>query len=1752
MSWTAGDNATFSAAGNTTVNSSVTAGTLTFSNGTSNISILDGAGSLTVNNGITATNTANTAARTYTISESSLILGANQTWTVNNGGSTGTANLAVSSAISGSGLGITKAGNGTLTLSGANTFSGNVTVANGTLSVNSISDSTASALGNGTSLTLGQAGQSTTAALVYTGNTSATTNRALILVGNSGSATITSSGNGALTLNGTFTNQLTGTNGRAFTLDGTNQGDNTFAGSIVSNGTTGIRLAKAGTGRWILTGNNTIGTYLDITGGTLAVNSMSAAGGSVTMRMLAGTFEYLGAGDNSTKQVSLSTWSPTLGDGSVTISSNGTGALRFTNASFINPTIGGNASSTRTLILDAFSTNSGNNEITGVISNSSNGSLSGNVTFNITALNKTGAGKWILSGNNTYTGDTTISAGTLQIGHANALGTTGNITFGGGLLQYGSGITADLSSRIKNSASAMAIDTNGQSVTYASVLDSSNSGGLTKNGSGTLMLSANNTYTGATTINAGVLEVDTTGLLGGGSYSGNIANSGTLIIGSSSSQTLSGIISGTGALTKNGSGTLTLSGNNTYSGATTVNAGTLAVSGNMASSAITLNTGAVVSAGTTAAVAKFNAAALTVGAGTGYAFTIGNVGASVAGTDYDQIALSGALTLNNTSANPLSVFLYGTPTAWSGSSTYTWDMITAASVTGFTAGNFTTDFTNFGISAGLRGGNWTYSNPTAGNIRLTYTGVGGGNVTWSGGTGNWTSGFSPAIAEASNITYNGSGGGISTNNISSSTLGSVGNITFSSGAGAYTLAANSGSAGFDAANPLTVTGNIVNNSTNTQTINTALAFGTTGTIDTASGTIAIGGAISGPGGLTKNGTHTLTLSGANTFSGNVTVSSGTLSVNSVSDSAANALGTGTQLALGQGASFLYNGSTTANTTRSLILTGSNGVQLILANGAGPLIWRGNITNQLTAASPTIYIRGSSTAANEFAGVISNNGSNALTVVKDLGGKWIFSGNNTFTGTMDAFDGTLSVSTIENSGVASNIGAGSVIRFGGFASQFPVLEYTGNGSTTNRQIKLGGGGTGSTGGSILNNGTGALVFNNAAFNSSGDGTYSNTTRELTLGGTNTGNNTISGVIANNAGTNNTVSLNKTGAGLWILSGNNTYTGGTTISAGTLQIGAGGASGAVTGAITNNGSLIYNRSDAVTWSNAISGTGNLTKASGSGTLTLSGANTFNGAVTVSSGTLISTNASGLGNGTQISMGASTRLDVRVTSGETWTMNQTLSGNGSFTMSNNANGVLIWNGNLTNSATTATGLNFNSTGTGTNEFNGVIQNTTNNSAVSLTFQNTQIWKLTGNNTFSGGITIGGGRVIADKLANTGNASSIGTGGVVRFGYFNNAGSTFEYVGSGASSNMQIKLGASVDIPASNASFLQNGNGSALVLTNTNFTLTGDGVPSSPITRVLMLGGNNTADNTIQGIIGNSGTNATIQLVKSDSGKWILSGNNTYTGGTVINTGTLQIGAGGTSGSLNATSTITNNGTLVFNRSDTVTQGTHFNSVIAGTGNLVQSGNGTLILSGANTYTGTTTVNAGTLQAAASNALGGTTQIVVNNGGSFLVTADSSVNDSATVTLAGGSLAFSGTVNETFGALTLSANSTLDFGTESVVAIFSSLLMNGYTLSVTNWTGTTVWNGGTGNNTDRFVVNSPLGDSDLSRISFYSGISNSSFVGNGYQIMSGGFANQIIPVPEPETYAAAILLLLGTAYQLHRQRKNKTLKANSLHPRV
>jgi autotransporter-associated beta strand protein len=165
---------------------------------------------------------------------------------------------------------------------------------------------------------------------------------------------------------------------------------------------------------------------------------------------------------------------------------------------------------------------------------------------------------------NTYSGNTIITAGTLQVGSNGSLGSgtyAGTIT-DNGALQYSSGVGQTLSGII------------------------SGTGTLTKDTSttSTLTLNAVNTYSGNTTVSAGTLQVGGSGSLGSGTYAGTItaSNNGTLLYSSSAAQTLSGAINGTGTLTKDTSSTstLTLSGTNGFTGGLKLNAGTVKVTSN--------------------------------------------------------------------------------------------------------------------------------------------------------------------------------------------------------------------------------------------------------------------------------------------------------------------------------------------------------------------------------------------------------------------------------------------------------------------------------------------------------------------------------------------------------------------------------------------------------------------------------------------------------------------------------------------------------------------------------------------------------------------------------------------------------------------------------------------------------------------------------------------------------------------------------------------------------------------------------------------------------------------------------------------------------------------------------------------------------------------------------------------------------------------------------------------------------------------
>jgi fibronectin-binding autotransporter adhesin len=116
-----------------------------------------------------------------------------------------------------------------------------------------------------------------------------------------------------------------------------------------------------------------------------------------------------------------------------------------------------------------------------------------------------GTGTLVFTGSNTYTGTTAIDGGVLEMGSLGALAGGGDIDFGGGTLRYSGVNQVDYSPRFKNSAGPISIDTNGETVTFASAIDASNVGGLTKLGLGILYLNAANQFAGPTTVAAGTL-----------------------------------------------------------------------------------------------------------------------------------------------------------------------------------------------------------------------------------------------------------------------------------------------------------------------------------------------------------------------------------------------------------------------------------------------------------------------------------------------------------------------------------------------------------------------------------------------------------------------------------------------------------------------------------------------------------------------------------------------------------------------------------------------------------------------------------------------------------------------------------------------------------------------------------------------------------------------------------------------------------------------------------------------------------------------------------------------------------------------------------------------------------------------------------------------------------------------------------------------------------------------------------------------
>ncbi|MGX1787734.1 autotransporter domain-containing protein [Bosea sp. NPDC055332] len=336
------------------------------------------------------------------------------------------------------------------------------------------------------------------------------------------------------------------------------------------------------------------------------------------------------------------------------------------------------------------------------------------------------------------------------------------------------------------------------------------------------------------------------------------------------------------------------------------------------------------------------------------------------------------------------------------------------------------------------------------------------------------------------------------------------------------------------------------------------------------------------------------------------------------------------------------------------------------------------------------------------------------------------------------------------------------------------------------------------------------------------------------------------------------LRKTGAGMVTLTDANTYTGGTTISGGTLQIGDGGTSGSILGDIVNNGQLIFNRSNSISFNGAISGTGGLTKQ-GAGALILSGTNTYSGATTIEAGAIFINAAPALSAASDYSIASGARLEISdglgiVTAGSlagagtiqisTGTKLKAGSSNASTTFS----GTISGNGSLDKTGTGTLTLTGTNTYTGGTKVSGgkLVVNGSITGAVTLS-----------GGTLGGSGTIGGISVASGATVAPGN--SIGTlnvSGNVAFA----SGSTYQVEVNAAGQSDRIAASGSATITGGRVEVLaQNGNYAAA----TNYTiLTASGGVTGSFTSV----SSNLAFLTPS--LGYGGTSVTLTMTRNDTG--------------------------------------------------------------------------------------------------------------------------------------------------------------------------------------------------------------------------------------------------------------------------------------------
>ncbi len=1412
--------------------------------------------------------------------------------------------------------------------------------------------------------------------------------------------------------------------------------------------------------------------------GGIASSLGASSNAASSIILMGGTLRYVGTGDNTDRLFTLGSAIAVNSVPTHTIDAAGYGGLNFTNTG----TIGLLPGTSRTLQLTGTLINGAANTVNGAMPANTFAPVLGDPNTGVSNLQKGGQAKWILTGNHTYSGTTTVSDGILQLGDG---GTTGSVGTGAISLQNNGDLVVNRSDTftLNNVVTANATAGNEPEVVQIGT-GTLIIGGASDNAStrlrvetGTLILGKVSTAAAhavvfATTVNGGTLRLggsggdqihdgfNTTVQMNGGVFDTNgrdegiprIEGSGgvvrndaagtlsTLTLGVGNSSSVVGVgtpmVDGAGtlAITKTGTGSTVLVGANTYSGPTTISQGRLVIGNN----------------GTTGQL------------GTG----IVNVatGASLVINRADNVVLANTVSGNG------SLVQSGTGTT---------TLNAPKSYFGATV-----------VNRGVLETDLTVSNnilPVSADLQMN-----GGRVKFvsSGATPASQSINGNFIVAGGDIELVGGASGVTVNLPSAWIRQEGGTVNFAiSGVGtvATALANANGVAGLSTA-----------------------AYATLNGIDWATQSASILAAFSGyADDIYAAPTHTNVTSDA-AFAGPTVTSTLRFNTSSAIDLSLD----GQTLALAQG---------------GILITPNVGANATTISG-------GTLTGAAATGSEVIVHQHNSTAAT-ISAVIANNGANTG-LTKAGNGTLILAGANSYTGDTHVNQGTLQVGngatngalgsgniytdatvafnrsdtvTVNNaiggSGQVVNAGTGTT-KLGGtntFSGGLVVSKGTVTSDTNigfgTGLVTLGDANTGVDNVALLSDfgadfanpivvsasGSGSVIIGSASSLGTNPAIFSGNivlNRATTFQGTNTDRTTYTGVISGTADLTFT-------AGRTTLEANNTFAGNVIVETGAvLQPGTGLFSNPRnqipdSSSVTLNGTgalQLFGDSEVISSIQSTSDTSAIRGITGPSVLTITNGGTFNGSydgggVTIEStgGTLniggINDNPSSrfLVNGGTLVLGKASgatvhaaALDITVNSGTV-----RLGGSG---------GDQIWDGSTTSrTAMMLNGGHFDLAGQ--NEdfsildgFGGIVTNSTADTTSVLTL-GTNNWSNSG---YAGTIQNGAGTVALTKT---------GTGGLILTG-------TNTFTG-----NTTISGG-----------ILQLGNGSV-----------GGSIASANIINSGTLVTNHANDFVVFGGISGSG-----RFVQNGSGKVTLTGNNTYTGVTAINDGTLEIGNGGVSGLL-GTGNVTNFGALRINHSDDLLLG----NTIAGTGAVQQNGTGKTTLSAFSAYTGATLVNSGTLLVTGSI---GASTVSVNSAGTL-----GGTGVTGAVNVVGGTIAPGvgiGTLST--GALSLNSLSTVKFelavagtvgsGINDLLSIGGNLTLDG-TLQVTEMPGFTEGTYRLANYTG-ILTNNVLG-LETSFLTAHPGSS-----------IDTSIANQVnlVVVPEPASLAS-LLAGLGVLF-LRRKR--------------